>query len=121
MKKTTKVTLISLLIFPGAGHLILKSYLVAFGFIASVIYILIGFIKDVHDKSQQVIESIIQGEVPMETSAITQALIEHGVLDNTNLSIIGYLLVIIWLIAAFDAYRLAKKEMIASKKDKLIV
>ena len=111
MKQSTKVTLLSLLVFPGIGHLVLKKYAIAFGFIASFAYLLLGLVKDIHDKTQQVIESIIRGEIPIEVSAIRQALIDQGALENPNLTNISYILLIIWAIAAFDAYRIANKDL----------
>lgn len=110
MKKTTKVTILSLLVFPGIGHLVLKKYVIALGFMASFIYLLLGFIKEIQDKTQQVLDSIIRGDIPIEAAAIRQALIDQGVLANTHLSTMGYLLLAIWIIAAFDAYRIAKNN-----------
>ena len=110
MKQTTKVTLFSLLIFPGAGHLLLKKYAIALGFIASFTYLLLGFVKDILTKSQQVIDSIMRGEVSMQISAIQQALVDQGVIDNPQLATSGYLMLFIWGLAAFDAYRIAKKN-----------
>ena len=110
MKQTTKVTLFSLLIFPGAGHLLLKKHAIALGFIASFTYLLLGFVKDILTKSQQVIDSIMRGEVSMEISAIQQALVDQGVIDNPQLATSGYLMLFIWGLAAFDAYRIAKKN-----------
>jgi len=110
MKKSTKVTLLSLLVFPGVGHLVLKKYAIAAGFIISFTYLLLGLIKDIHNKTQQVIESIIQGDIPMEISAIREALVNNGALENPDLTIIGYLLLLIWGIAAFDAYRITNKN-----------
>jgi len=110
MKKSTKVTLLSLFVLPGIGHLVLKKYAIAAVFMISFIYLLLGLIKDIHNKTQQVIESIIQGEIPMDISAIREALIDNGALENPNLTIIGYLLLLIWGIAAFDAYRIVKKN-----------
>lgn len=111
MKQSTKVTLLSLLVFPGIGHLVLKKYAIAIGFIASFAYLLLGLVKDIHAKTQQIIESIIRGEIPIEVSAIRQALIDQGALENQNLTNISYMLLIIWAIAAFDAYRIAKKDI----------
>lgn len=111
MKKTTKVILLSLLVFPGIGHLFLKKYLIAIAFIASSAYLLLGFVKEIYDKTQHVIDSIIRGEIPIEVSAIRQALINQGVLENPNFATIGYFFLIIWVIAAFDAYRVANKSV----------
>lgn len=110
MKKSTKVTLLSALVFPGLGHFLLKKYIIAFAFILSFSYLLLGVISEVLDKTQQVMDSIIRGDISMDVSAIRQALIEQGVLESSDLSISTFLLLIIWVIAAFDAYRLAKKD-----------
>jgi len=111
MKQSTKVTLLSLLVFPGIGHLVLKKYAIAVAFIASFAYLLLGLVKDMHDKTQQVIQSIVRGEIPFEISAIQHALIDQGVLENPNLSNIGYMLLLIWALAAFDVYRIANKDV----------
>lgn len=111
MKKITQVTLLSLLVFPGLGHLVLKKYAVAIGFSASFGYLLLSLLNEIHDKTQQVLASVISGDIPIEAAAIRQALIDQGALENANLSTIGYLLVVIWAISAFDAYRIANKNL----------
>lgn len=110
MKQTTKVTLLSALVFPGVGHLLLKKYAIALAFIASFSYLLIGYIKDVIEKSQVVVDSILKGEIPIEISAISQALEQQGVLGGQQQSLTISLLFFIWGLAAFDAYRIAKKN-----------
>jgi len=98
-----------MLIFPGVGHLLLKRYVIALAFITSFSYLLLSFINEVVNKSQLVIDSLIRGEIPLEVSAITQALEEHGVLGSQQQTMVGYFLLLIWSLAAFDAYRIAKK------------
>ena len=109
MKKTVKVILLSLLVFPGAGHLFLKKYAIAAAFFVSFAYILIGLIKDIHEKTQKIMNSVVNGDIPMDISAITEALIDNGVLNNSNMSTMSGLLLFIWLFSAFDAYRIANK------------
>jgi len=109
MKKTTKVTLLSALVFPGIGHLVLKKYAVSLAFIASFSYLIFSFIGDIFKKTQKVVDSIIRGEIPLDINAISEALAEQGVLAGQQQTFVGYLLLIVWLLAAFDAYRIAKK------------
>jgi len=119
MKKTTKVTLLSLCIFPGLGHLFLKKYVIAIAFITSFSYLFLSYANEIMNQSQQVIDSILRGEIPIELTAITQALEERGVLDSQNQTIMSYCLLLIWILAAFDAYRIAKKrKIIDSSKSK---
>lgn len=115
MKETTKVTLLSALVFPGIGHLVLKKYLIALAFIVSFSYLLLGFITEIVEKAQHVIDSVVRGDIPMELIAIRQALIDQGTLDSPNLSTNVFLLLLIWIIATFDAYRLAKKDQMKNR------
>ncbi|TYK64575.1 hypothetical protein [Colwellia echini] len=110
MKLTTKVTLFSLLVFPGSGHIILKKYVSATAFIISFSYLVITFIINIRDITQKVVDSVLQGKIPLEVAAIQQALVEQGAIDNPNLTIMSYLMLILWLISAFDAYRIAQKK-----------
>ena len=110
MKKITKVILLSLLVFPGVGHLVLKKYLIAIAFMSCSAYLLLGFIKELHNKTQHLMDSIIRGEISIEISVIYQTFIEQGALENSNFTTISYLFLIIWTMAAFDAYRIANKS-----------
>ena len=110
MKRATKVALLSLLVFPGIGHLFLKKYAVALAFFLSCAYLLVSFVRGILDKSQQVVDSLIRGEIPLEIVAIRQALEEHGVLASSQQVTVGYLFLFVWALAAFDAYRIAKKN-----------
>ena len=109
MKITTKVTLLSLLVFPGLGHIILKKYAIALAFIASFSYVLLSLVNKVVEKSQKIIDDLIRGEIPLEVNAISEAITQQGILGGQQQTFAGYLLLIIWLIAAFDAHRMAKK------------
>jgi hypothetical protein len=111
MRKTVKVVLLSTLVLPGLGHLVLKKYALAATFVASFVYLLLGIIKEIHNKTQHVVESIIRGEIPLEVTAIKQTLINQGVLESSQLSTSSYLLFIVWAISAIDAYRIAKKNI----------
>jgi hypothetical protein len=110
MKKTTKVILLSLLVFPGVSHLVLKKYLIAITFMSCSTYLLLSLIKELHNKTQHLMDSIIRGEISIEISVIYQTFIEQGALESSNFTTISYLFLIIWTMAAFDAYRIANKS-----------
>ena len=109
MKKTTKVTLLSLLVFPGVGHLFLKKYAVAVAFIASFSYLIMGLLYETYEKVEKIIDRIMEGEIPMDVAHINRALIDSEVLSNSNMPIMSYILFFIWILAAFDANRIANK------------
>ncbi len=110
MKQTTKVLFLSTLIFPGIGHLLLKKYAIALAFIISFSYLLIGFINSVIEKVQWVVDRLIRGEIPIELSAIRRALEEQNILTDQQQELTLFFLLFIWFFAAFDAYRIAKKN-----------
>lgn len=109
MKKPINVTLLSLLIFPGIGHLFLKKYALAIAFICSFGYLLMSLVVEIHDKTQELANSIIRGDIPLNIEQISKAIIESDVLNNPTISSMSYILMLIWVLAAFDAYRIAKK------------
>ncbi len=110
MNKKTKVTLLSTLIFPGVGHLFLHKYGISLGFISSATYLLLSFIGDMLNKSQQIIDSIIIGRIPLEVEAISKALAEQGTLVSQQQTFSGYMLLLVWVLAASDAFRIAKQQ-----------
>jgi hypothetical protein len=109
MKKTSKAVLLSLLVFPGAGHIFLKKYLPASGFIVVFAYLLSIVIKKLIERSEEISQMIISGEIPLEINAISQALNEQSANAGAQMGFSGYALLFIWLFATFDAYRLAKQ------------
>ncbi|MBU2870462.1 hypothetical protein [Colwellia sp. E2M01] len=110
MKQSIKVLLLSLFVFPGAGHIFLKKYPLAFVFILSTLYLLFDFIKALHEVAQKIVDDVLLGKIAMDLSAIHQALQTKLVIDYNNFSTVSYLLLLLWIIAAFDAYRIANKS-----------
>ncbi|WP_019027862.1 hypothetical protein [Colwellia piezophila] len=108
MKKTTQVTLLSLLVFPGTGHLLLKKYFIALAFMGSFAYLLLGIVNEIMTKSQEVVDRVIRGDLPLDLTAISQALAEQDVLGGQQ-AFVGYVLLFIWVFSAVDAFRIAKK------------
>lgn len=110
MKKTTKVTLLSAFVFPGAGHLYLKKYPPAIGFIAAFSYLLSIIISVLMEKTEKISVLIMEGKIPLEVDAITQALTEQGANVAQQSNFTSYALLFIWLFATLDAYRIAKQN-----------
>lgn len=110
MKKSSKVLLLSLLVFPGTGHLLLKKYGIASGFIISFAYVLWSMTKQIYIDAQEIIQSMVNNNQLIDIETIKQLLIEKQSLNNSNISVLVYLLLFIWVFAAIDAYRLANKQ-----------
>ncbi len=107
MKKSVKATLLSALLFPGIGHLVLRSYgrgvvlvLVAGSALAVVVTVTM-------QKALAIVERINRGEIAADMSSISAHLAadsEGSRLASTALSV----LLICWLIGIADAWRLGR-------------
>jgi hypothetical protein len=108
MKNPMKAALLSALVYPGAGQFFLKKYLRAV-VIAGVFTVpLIYFINNTVDKVQFLLDKVKAGELALTTQAFAAVLAERPVtLDPFWTSMISYTLLLCWLVAIFDAYRLA--------------
>ena len=107
MKKSVKATLLSALLFPGIGHLVLRSYrrgvvlvLVAGSALAVVVTITM-------QKALAIVERINSGEIAADMSSISAHLAadsEGGTVASTALSV----LMVCWLIGIADSWRLGR-------------
>ena len=109
MKKPLKAALLSALVYPGAGHLFLRRYPIAFAFIGAFSYLLISLIAPIYEVSQKVMLQISSGELALNLEAISQSVSLELAQQPQQYNWLSIALVMIWGFAAFDAYRLAKK------------
>lgn len=111
MSKAIKAALLSALVFPGTGHLLLKKYLhavVLIGASFSVLYLMISRLIEI---ALQISEKIISGEVGPDVVAISELIIKQVAVTETRLlNIAGVVLVIIWLISIVDSYRIGRLQ-----------
>lgn len=117
MKKTTKATLLSTLVFPGVGHIFLKKYLPALGFIAAFAFLLNNVVIALFERTEKISQKILNGEIPLEISAISQAITQQSVNSGQQDGFTIYALLFIWLFSAIDAYRLAKQEEVFQQSE----
>ncbi|MDX2463706.1 MAG: hypothetical protein QNK31_04280 [Porticoccus sp.] len=110
MKKKEKAFLLSVLIFPGSGHILLKRYLSGFflmGIAAVASYFLIyGVIHQALD----IAEKIKHGDIYPDISAILE-LVSHqsaGV-EFQWINTAMMVLLITWLIGIVDTYRVCRQ------------
>jgi hypothetical protein len=106
MKKSTRAVLLSLFIFPGTGHFLLRRpgrgcVLVAAALLATGI-----IVRDATQQAFVIVDKIQRGEIPLDPAAIERA-ISH---TNTTSSTIAWCgIAFIWLVAALDAYRIGRQ------------
>jgi len=111
MKKSSKAALLSALIFPGAGHLFLKSYLRGFGLLLASLAALSVVVVRAYQKAQLIVDQIVSGSVPMDSGAITQAVANSTTsADNLTDNTLVIVLAVCWLAGILDSYRLGARQ-----------
>ncbi len=129
MKKSVKAAMFSAIVFPGAGHIFLKKYLLGASLIMVAGLMLTTFVQYVFQVIERVVNTLFvqveQGQLSADVSdalARVFSLVHQFMAENIteippsallNISPKSALdiFVIIWLIAIIDAYRLGKNEM----------
>jgi TM2 domain-containing membrane protein YozV len=119
MKKSTKATLISALVFPGAGHIYLKKYIPGVALIgiscAGIYYLLSKAIE----QSMQIVDQIQSGAVQPDMAAITDLVSKQSSGTQAEiLNIITIIITICWLGGIIDAYRLGRAKDKIESDDK---
>ena len=107
MKSSMKASLLSALIFPGAGHYSLKKYKTStFIFISAFVCLAIIFSK-LMEKAKIITQKIQSGEIALDIEAISvllQSQVFSGDIKQINLAVTAFFL--IWLVGVVDSYRL---------------
>jgi hypothetical protein len=110
IKKSIKAALLSGFVYPGMGHLFLKQYALCVVFFCAFSLPLYFIISDLLSKTEQIIEQILNGDIPLDVVMISHKLSILVVDDNAQaLNIKMYALIAIWLVGIIDSYRLGRK------------
>jgi hypothetical protein len=116
MSRATKALLLSALIFPGLGHLYLRSFikgLLLLGFSAAGLFY-IGQLYMV--KIEPIMQQILSGEMALDPVVFLINL-EHSISrqERLYLNIASWTVVIAWLLGMFDSYRQGGKINVQKK------
>ena len=118
MTKPIKAVMLSALVFPGAGHLFLKKYVSGTVFAGITVASLYFIISRTVERALEIVDKIQRGEVQLDIAAITE-LVSKQPADANLLNFTWTVLIIAWVIAIGDSYRVgrgqAKKDVIDSK------
>ena len=111
MKKSTKATLLSGLVFPGIGHIVLKQYLrgsilILFALIASSVIFKVALTR-----ALTIVDRINSGDIPIDSETITELVSNSAsgtdsLVVNISLTILGAC----WLVGIVDSYRIGIKQ-----------
>jgi hypothetical protein len=107
MTKSTKAALLSGLVFPGVGHMVLKQYLRGSVLMLSALVALSVIVTKAIKQALTIVDRINSGEIPVEAGAITElASIPTSGADASILNIAALVIGAVWIIAVVDSYRL---------------
>ena len=107
MKRSSKAALLSGLIFPGVGHMVLKQYLRGSVLMLSALAALSVIVTSVFQRALTIVDRINSGDIPIETGAIAELVSNStGGADSLVESIAVIVLGACWLIGIIDSYRL---------------
>ena len=109
MIRSTKAALLSGLVFPGLGHMVLKQYLRGWVLMLATLAALSAIVIVTTRRALAVIDSMAGGEIPVDTGAISE-LVSNSIssTDNSIANISMIVLIACWLIGIIDSYRLGK-------------
>ena len=107
MMRSTKAALLSGLIFPGIGHMVLKQYLRGSVLMLSALVAFSVIVTRLFQRALTIVDRINSGDIPVETGAIAEMVSNStSGADNLIQNILGIVLGACWLIGIIDSYRL---------------
>jgi len=107
MKRSSKVALLSGLVFPGIGHMVLKHYLRGSVLMLSALVAFSVIVTVVIQRALIIVDRINSGDIPVETGAIAEMISNStngadSLIQNISVIVLGAC----WLIGIIDSYRL---------------
>ena len=103
-----KAVLLSVLVFPGSGHVLLKKYRTGFSLmIASAIALSVLVYKLVQG-SMEIIDKINSGEIVQADVMTISAMLHQN--DTLQMKIATTILLILWIFSIVDSYRISRKQ-----------
>lgn len=109
MSKSLTAVLLSAFILPGAGHFYLRKPFQGTLLLGTTIICIFSLISTVYTISQNLSAKIQSGEIPFEVGKITELVSQELSGGDDQVIIIStFLLLICWVLAIFDSYRVGK-------------
>jgi len=109
MRKSTKAALVSALVFPGVGHLMLKRYLQGAILIIVSIVAMWLLVTGTVNRAMDVVDRIESGDVAMDSASIQAAVSDAG--NGAGFTVedaSAYVLLIAWFVGIVDCIRLGR-------------
>ena len=110
MNKALKAALLSIFVFPGAGHYSLKKKQQAYVAMIIAFICLYVFLSKLFAQVQTIVDQIMLGELPADLMSITAAVHEQVTQAGQSMSLEVIIFILVWIGSSIDAYRLGIKE-----------
>ena len=106
MKRSSKAALLSGLIFPGIGHIVLKQYLRGTVLMLFALVALSVIVSRIYQRALTIVDGINSADVPVDTRAIAEMVSNSSsgadsFIENIAVIVLGAC----WLIGIIDSYR----------------
>lgn len=108
MNKASKAALLSALVFPGLGHLVVKKYWLALAVAVVSTVSLYVLVSDTISKTLQVLEKVKQGEIAPDVISM-MTFMQQQPSDTQQLTMAFYSLIAAWIFGVGDSYRVGRK------------
>jgi hypothetical protein len=107
MKRSSKAALLSGLILPGIGHIVLKQYLRGSVLMLFSLLALSVIITGIFQRVRTIVDRINSGDIPVDAGAMAEMVSNStsaadSLMDNIALLVLGAC----WLFGIIDSYRL---------------
>jgi hypothetical protein len=111
MKNSLKAALLSGLVFPGLGQVVLKHYRRGIAFILTVSITLLVIVVKAVQQAFTILEKIVAEGGVLSTDTIVSAVTQASTpSESLTFKLLLYFLIFTWIIAIGDAYRVGKKK-----------
>ena len=110
-KVAYKAVLLSALVFPGLGQLVMKRYKTGIAIIAIVTVCLLAIISIALERAKTILEQLqIQG-MAVDLNAVTQAAHQAtATADNSGFTLSLWFIIVSWVYSVVDAWRASKRQ-----------
>ena len=111
MRQTTRALLLSALVFPGLGQLVLQRRAIGYSLITTAAVAAITIFYYVISSALQVVGRVTSGEVPPDFFVIRKLVTEQqAAADSSALNVALLVLVIRWLVGIIDALHRSRTQ-----------
>lgn len=111
MKRSTKAALLSGLVLPGIGHMVLRRYRTGIVLILLTLIAMSVIVNGAFERALVVVDQINSGAIGLESGSISEMISSSATgaeIVKENIAMI--VLCVCWLFGIIDAYRIGKTQ-----------